>query len=291
MRTFGFPFREKVLFYFDYFARKTLTNWFEVKRPRARMFIYEMLYSALKIINYNSILRCPFPDDYVETRFGRFRIRPRTADMSNVSPAFERRDMDFMLKLIHKLRKEGKRILFLDIGADIGTFCVTVGNEFKSDDKMKIAAFEPAPSSFRILEENITLNGLEEKTLLHNVALWSEDGIELDFSFNPGAPGSSGLLMEGTGYAVQKVSARTLDSVLKDVMEDVDALVFKMDVEGAEAEVLAGARLVLGSGKEIYILVEDFVKPSIVDYLKEAGAEFICKLTSYNSFWKYPPLL
>lgn len=287
MRTFGFPFRQKVFFYFDYFTRKTVTNWFEVKRPRGKMFAYEMLYSALKIGNYNSILRCPFPDEYVETRFGRFRIRPRTADMSNVSPAFERRDIHFMLKLLHRLRKEEKKVLFLDIGADIGTFTVTVGNEFKSDNGLQITAFEPASSSYEVLKENVSLNGLKEKAMLFNFPLWSEDGTELDFSFNPDAPGSSGLLMEGSGFAVQKVSTRTIDSVLASKIQDFSAIVIKMDVEGAESEILKGARNVLGSGKEIYLLVEDFVKPSIIEYLKEAGAEFICKLTSYNSFWKF----
>ena len=68
-----------------------------------------------------------------------------------------------------------------------------------------------------------------------------------------------------------------------------DAIVFKIDVEGVEEDVLEGARNVLSSGQEVYLMVEDFVNPQIVSYLEGLGAGFIRKLTPYNSWWKLPP--
>jgi len=286
MRDYEFPLREKVLFYLDYAARKTITNWFEVRKPRLKLFVYEVLYSGAKLLDRQLVIKSPFRTAYAETRFGRFSIRPGTADMSMVSPAFERRDLNFLLKTMKHLRGKNKRILFLDIGADLGTFTVSVGNAFKKDKGVLLAAFEPAGPSFSLLEENVSLNSLREKTALFNIALWSEDDKELDFGFNPEAPGSSGLKTKGPSFKVAKIKTKTLDSILGEMAADFEALVIKMDIEGAEIEVLKGAERTLKKGKEIYLLAEDFIRPEVVGYLQGIGAEFIRKLTPYNSFWK-----
>ncbi len=282
--SFRYPLREKVLFYLDYFVRKAFCLWFEVKRPRLRMFVYEMIYSARKLFDYRSTFVSPFDTDLVETVFGRFRIRRGTADMSNVSPAFERRDLGRLLGILDGLRKEGKRVLFADIGADLGTFAVSVGNRFRDYAGLRVMAFEPASSSFRLLEENIRLNGLDGKAELYGCAIYGEDGLELEFTFSPVSPGWSSLARGGAG-GTEKVYTRKLDSVLSGRMDEFDAIVMKIDVEGAECEVIKGARDALSSALEIYLMVEDFVNPEVVACLESAGAEFVEKLTPYNSFW------
>ncbi|MDA8091425.1 MAG: FkbM family methyltransferase [Nitrospiraceae bacterium] len=276
---------QKMLFYWSYFIHKALFNWIEVKRPRVGMFLYELRYSLMKFIDYESQIPSPAAIVEIETRFGRFRIRPGTSDMVNTSPAFERRDVNYLLALLARLLERDMNVLFLDIGADIGTFSVIAGNRFKNNPRMRIMAFEPSTSNFSLLKENVRdLNGL--KAELVNTALWSEDGLEMDFGFNPGMPGTSGLI-KSSGGAHEKVITRKLDSVLEDCIHSFDAFVLKMDVEGAEEEILKGAGSLIGSGKEIHILIEDFVRPEIVDYLEKTGARFITKLTPYNSFWEY----
>jgi FkbM family methyltransferase len=282
---FKYSIKDKALFYLRYFFLKVFSIWFEVKRPKLKMFLYEMLYSAWKLMDYKSQKPSPFKTDMVETVFGRFRIRPYTVDMANVSPAFERMDVDFLLTSIGRLVKENKKILFIDIGADLGTFSVTVGNRHRDYSALSLMAVEPADSSFGILEENIRLNGLEDKATLHHLALYSEDGLELDFSFNPTAPGTSGLSAGGEGTV--KVMTKTLDTLLSDKIGSYDALVLKMDVEGAESAILRGAQKTLKSIKETYLMVEDFVNPEVIKNLEEMGARFITKLTPYNSFWVF----
>ena len=76
-----------------------------------------------------------------------------------------------------------------------------------------------------------------------------------------------------------KIDASRLYSVLKDRIPPFGAIVLKMDVEGAEEEILKGAQALIGSGKDIYILVEDFIRPRIVEYLEQTGARFLTKLT------------
>ena len=281
---FRFPFSQKFAFYLSYFIYKVFFIWFEVKSPKLKMFLYEIRYSLMKFVDYESQIPSPPGISEVETRFGKFRIRPGTSDMVNASPAFERRDVNHLLGLLEGLLANGKKVLFLDIGSDIGTFSVTVGNRFRNVPSLKVIAFEPSRFSFSLLKENMTANGLEKADLV-NAALWSEDGKEMDFTFNPAMPGTSGL-MAGSRGGEKLVTAR-LDSLLEDRIASFDSIVLKMDVEGAEEEILRGAQALIGSGKEIFILVEDFVRPRIVGYLERTGALFLTKLTPYNSFWRY----
>lgn len=279
---------DKATFYWSYFVSKVFCVWFEVEKPKIRMFLYEMLYSSSKFFDRAALPPSPFDTDTVVTRFGTFRIRPRTVDMVNCSPAFERRDVDYLLKLIQRLGRQGRKMLFLDIGADIGTFTVTVGNRFRDYDNLHLMAFEPASSSFALLKENVAINGLDKKVDVFNFALFNEDNLQLEFCFNRKAPGSSGLKMpSGSGMNHEKVLARTLDSATEGVRSGYDVLIFKMDVEGVEREVLKGAVKTLASGKDIFLLVEDFVDPAITSYLEDIGASFLSKLTPYNSWWQY----
>lgn len=280
-----YPLGQKVLFYLGYFFRKVFCLWFEVKRPKLKMFIYEMIYSAKKLADYKALYVSPFATNTVETAFGKFRIRPGTTDMSTVSPAFERPDVDYLLMLLERLRSEGKRVLFLDIGAALGTFTVTVGNRLSDYPGLLVMAFEPSASSFELLKENIRLNGLEQKVEAFNFPLYSKDGLELEFAFSAENPGGSGLRAQGA-ERVEKVTARSLDAVLAGRAIDYDAAVMKIDVEGVECDVLKGARETLSSGKEFYILVEDFINPDVITCLEQEGAAFMSKLTPYNSFWK-----
>lgn len=282
--SYRYSLTDSAIFYLDYFLRKAFCLWIEVKKPKLRMFVYEMLYSAAKLINYRKNYPSPFRADYVETVFGKFSVRPRTADMSNVSPAFERRDIDFLLKLLGKFRDAGRRVLFLDIGSDIGTFAVTVANRFREYEGLRVIAYEPAVESFALLVENISLNGLDARVEACNLALYSEDKRELILNYNPLSPGSSGL-GPGESAIAQRVVTITLDSALHAKLDDFDVLVLKLDVEGVESEVLRGGEKTFSSGKETILLVEDFVNPEVIDTLQGMGAEFLAKLTPYNSFW------
>jgi FkbM family methyltransferase len=274
-------------FYLRYAARKLFALWFEVRRPRLRMFLYELLYSSAKLLGREILLPSPFGVDFVETRFGRFRIRPRTVDLSAVSPAFERDDLDRLLALLARLLDGGKKVLFLDVGADLGTYTVSVGNRFRESLNLRILAFEPVPESHRLLVQNIALNGLTGMAHAHQAALWSREGREIEFHYNPRSPGSSGPRLEAdVKFAVL---TRTMDALALEGAVAADALVMKLDVEGAETEVLEGARDILALGKEVHLLVEDFINPAVVEHLERIGARLVTKLTPYNSFWYIRP--
>jgi len=271
----------KARFYLNYFLNKTVRIWFEVRRPKLRMFAYEMIYTIPKFFNYAAMVPSPFNVKLVETVFGRFEVRPHTVDMSNASPAFERDDIDHIIGIISGLLDDGKRVLFLDVGSDIGTFCVSVANKFKNDQRFSAIAFEPS-ESFHILKRNLELNGLTHCCEPVNLALFDQAGLELDFNFDPKAPGSSCI---SSGCSSYKVITTTIDDSLGDRLNAVDVLVIKIDVEGVESRVLMGGANSLRKAPTVELMVEDFVNPEIIGYLEKIGAGFRAKLTPYNSFW------
>jgi FkbM family methyltransferase len=283
---FRFGFGSKLAFYFFYIWHK-LTVIFEVKKPGFKMWLYEFLYSVKKIFDYKSNMPFPFNNDLIVTRFGKFFIRPFTADAAIVSPAFERRDINRMLNLTDYLLNQGRKILFLDIGSDIGSYCVTMGNKFKNRN-LKIIAFEPLPDSVKIIHRNIEVNNLSKIIKVYPYALSDIDNQEIIISKNDISPGSSSSVYKTYGNATDiKVTTKKLDTIIDIESEGYTTLIVKIDVEGMEKQVLEGAKKILKSVDETYLLIEDFVDFSIVEYLNQNNFEFIEKRTTYNSWWRY----
>lgn len=65
--------------------------------------------------------------------------------------------------------------LFIDAGANLGYFSVTIGHLLKSEHQQgKILAFEPCTYTFEILKENIDSNNLQQIVELFPIGLGSE---------------------------------------------------------------------------------------------------------------------
>ncbi|MGA2307678.1 MAG: FkbM family methyltransferase [Acidimicrobiales bacterium] len=284
-RPFGFSTADRVRFVARYIFSKVFHLWREVHTPRLRFFVYEMVYSAWKVTKRPSLGMRWLRIDKVKTIFGTFNVRPGTMDVACVSPAFERPDLDLLLALLEEPLKAGRSVLFLDIGADLGTYAVAVAKRLHELGDIRVLAFEPSQSSFALLRRNLEDNGLIEVVQQRQLALG--DGLEssttLRFDFaNPCHSLLATAPREGT--VSEHVTLSTIDQEISGEV-DFDVLAIKMDVEGSEVPVLMGAAKTLGSAREVLLLVEDFMDPRVVDYLESTGWKFTRKLTPYNSFW------
>jgi FkbM family methyltransferase len=126
--------------------------------------------------------------------------------------------------------------VILDCGANIGMATLYFKWLYP---EAHIAAFEPDPVTFKILEQNVSDNGLSH-VATHNIALAGE---EKDLPFHVPEPGSlmmSALASRGGAQSVD-VQARRLSSF---IYGEVDLL--KLDIEGLEGEVI---RELAASGK------------------------------------------
>jgi len=135
-------------------------------------------------------------------------------------------------KIIRSLIRKGD--VFVDVGAHVGTYTIPVAKIVGSNGI--VVALEPSPFNYQILRRNVEINELRNCILI-NKAAWSKRA-KLQFYYTTQATGISSLFPEWTKY-------HPLDDILKEVPPIDRIRVLKIDVEGAEVEVLKGAREVL----------------------------------------------
>jgi FkbM family methyltransferase len=154
----------------------------------------------------------------------------------------------FVNKHYEDYAQDEARAVILDIGANIGLFSI---KEAQCNSQARIFAFEPNSCAFSRLVRNLALNGIEN-VLAINCAVYSKSG---RLALKAGAATVLGKVEEppkgGTGGST--VPAVTVDEFCAESrIEAVTCM--KIDVEGAEVEVLRGAQSTLQGTK--YVAVE-----------------------------------
>lgn len=125
--------------------------------------------------------------------------------------------------------------IFIDVGANIGYYTC-----FALQKNKTVLAFEPQSQNLRCLFQNLTANGWADRAEVYPLALSAKPGLLTLF----GASGpSASLVRNWAGYSPrfsQTVPVNTLDNVLSARFPS-ERLLIKIDVEGAEYQVLEGA--------------------------------------------------
>jgi FkbM family methyltransferase len=148
--------------------------------------------------------------------------------------------------------------IVVDIGAHIGHYTIIASKRVGANGK--VVAIEASPSNFEILNRNIKLNQLANIINLNHVVYSKETKLKL---YLPGE--ESGHTIYNTVISDRarnedkfvEVNANTLDYLLQSKgikQEQINWI--KIDVEGAEFEVLKGAANILSNSKDIAILIE-----------------------------------
>jgi FkbM family methyltransferase len=129
--------------------------------------------------------------------------------------------------------------IFVDVGAHIGYNTLYAASKVRS--RGAVYALEPAPDNRAILESNIAANGLTNVTVLPFAA--GADASEREF-FLRGPASAVNSLTPDSFYAPVTSSIRVRVAPL-DALIAGEPDVVKIDVEGAELDVLAGMRRIL----------------------------------------------
>jgi FkbM family methyltransferase len=121
----------------------------------------------------------------------------------------------------------------VDVGAHIGSFTLQAARIVGEEGK--VIAFEPHPQNFKVLKDNVALNGYSNVTALQ-MALSKNQGSARLF-LSSGSIAHS-ILFPRSMKTVQ-VQKSTLDAVMTTLeVERMDAV--KIDAEGSEVDVLLG---------------------------------------------------
>ncbi|PCJ64944.1 MAG: hypothetical protein COA58_11780 [Bacteroidetes bacterium] len=188
--------------------------------------------------------------------------------------------------------------VMLDVGAMFGECSLP----FLLHGNWKVHAFEPDKDSIKT-EKLISLTGRFSDFKLHNLAVTSESGNFIDFFISPESKGISSTL----NFTPQHQKSDTVKTVsLTDFLleKKIDSVQFlKIDVEGADYEVLKGLNFKKCSPEVILIEFEDRkmaenTKEDIVDLLISEGYEVFASIWdpivrygvkhSFSRIEKYP---
>ena len=136
--------------------------------------------------------------------------------------------------------------IIVDVGAHIGCFTVLAGEKFKPK---LIAAIEPDPANFDYLVRNILASGFIDMVRPFRIALGNAAGGHPLYSGDRNTGGNSFFpekrSIEGADINAltgTDVPVTTLDMLLQELgLEGEQIGVLKIDVEGAEAQILEGS--------------------------------------------------
>lgn len=149
-------------------------------------------------------------------------------------------DMAFVL---HALRPGD---LFVDVGANVGSYTVLAAGAAGAD----CVAFEPDPTTFTRLLDNIRLNDLAARAVARNVGVGSSAGV---LAFTSGLDTVNHVVTAGEiADNATEIPVVPLDAALA----GASPTLLKIDVEGFESEVLSGAAETMQRASLLAVVLE-----------------------------------
>lgn len=179
-----------------------------------------------------------------------------------------------------------------DVAIDGGAYCggSTVAMSQAVGTKGRVLAFEPDPANFQAAQENLGRHGLSNTTLFQE-GLWSSS---TELEFTAGAGMLSSILQPGgrkdSRIPTTRIRVRSLEQIVHD--ERLERLDFvKLDIEGAEPDVLASSRAVLRAFRPRLVVEAEtkngrLVTPLLLKILSEEGYSCRVVMEAWDATWQ-----
>lgn len=156
-----------------------------------------------------------------------------------------------LVELMRRTLSNGDTIF--DIGANIGLISLLMAQHDNGLDST-IHCFEPEPRNYKQLTRNIELNELRGRLHAHQLALGADNGsIDLHIRGTEGEGRHSIATSKGATDTIS-VKLQTMAAFASE--HKVSPNIIKIDVEGAEGQVLAGMEPLLTSTPPAHIFLE-----------------------------------
>lgn len=216
--------------------------------------IFNVLFALPSLVGY-TIARlydacCRFVAGKCLVNYMGFYVRSRDCEGLLVfHPSYEHR----VTTVLASFLRRGS--VFVDVGAHVGRYALLASKRVGSEGV--VVALEPVTENYMVLVENVGRIGVDNVIALP-IAAWSKITL-LEFIVPPGRSGAtagglrhfSGLQLRG--YRV-RVKAVDLDTLLLRMLKLPRVDVMKIDVEGAEVEVLEGAGEVVERHRPVIVV-------------------------------------
>ncbi len=212
----------------------------------------------LDLLGYTPLFDCVVISD-----FGVFRLRRQIHNVALVCLKHEQAVGNIFQP------KEGEVVV--DVGTHIGTYTMPASRLAGSHGK--VIAIEAEPSNFNELVFNLKLNQAHNVIPL-NIAAWDKEAT-LDLHLFDDITSHSLVFLPENPTESVKIRARPLDKMLEEMgIKAVDWI--KIDVQGAEVEVLRGLEKTMSRSPNLKLIVEvhsEEISGKCLSILKDAGYE------------------
>jgi FkbM family methyltransferase len=196
------------------------------------------------------------PNKIVNGRYGPMIINANDQYIGRsieVYGAWAQDDIDLIKSLIELLATKKEKVVFYDVGANIGTHTVALAKTF--GDRISVRSFEAQRQVYYVLCGNIAVNGLDN-VQAHHAAVSDRSNntmlIDLpDYTLPNNFGGLELVPAERTdNQYMTKTQSESVTTVTIDQFEEaVDFL--KMDIEGMEHVALQGAKQTIQAHRPI----------------------------------------
>jgi FkbM family methyltransferase len=183
--------------------------------------------------------------------------------------------------------------VFIDVGANIGYYSLLAAGPV--GDHGGVVAVEASPAMFDDLHQNVDVSSHRDRIREVNMAAAAKSGTLTVYAGPRNNAGMSTTLASRGLHAESTIDAKPLEEILT-FREITSARLIKIDVEGAEPDVLAGMRNIIGTLRDDAEIVVELsprwwpdrqLRP--VDVLRpfiEAGFN-VYELTNSYAAWRY----
>lgn len=133
--------------------------------------------------------------------------------------------------------------IFIDVGAHIGKYSIPAAKNGNNT----VISLEPDPYNFELLKKNIILNNCANIICLNKGAYTSSG--EMAFFTTDSGEGMHSIYRQPESRHEIAIEVDTLDNIVQQLKIEKPVKLIKIDVEGAEMDVLRGAENILRTDK------------------------------------------
>ncbi len=205
---------------------------------------FKSLFASIRYVFTHKLPGQPF---YASSPMGKYYIRQNSTDFQFINYAYEKEIKDYLKDNLNSFD------VFIDVGACIGEYCIWLAKQGK-----KCIAIEPV--NFEALSKNIALNNLTDKIIALECGLGAKKE-HVYFEKVVGVTSSSYLDRSETKEP--NVTIEKLDDLYGSFnLKKEDRIIIKLDVEGMETEVIAGAINFFNDFPSVKVIFEHFSETS-----------------------------
>jgi FkbM family methyltransferase len=185
----------------------------------------------------------------------------------------------WVTKAIRRELKQGMNVV--EIGSNIGYYSLIIASRIGPSGKL--FAFEANPDTFKILRDNIDMNGFSSMVKLEKKAVIDRTGMVNFTKLSRHGAASSVLEFPKSAEAdIIEVKATSLDEYFKNSEIKID--IMKIDAEGSEPHIFEGMKKLIHNNPDLTIICE--FNPPLLSYTMDPS-KFLEKLQSDGFILKY----